>query len=82
LEANDVRVIYQDRHKNLWVGTNGGGLSLFNAGYKNIYSNYTPANSGITSYDVRSIAEDEKGNLWIGTYGGGLDFYDARTKEI
>ncbi|WP_121811159.1 hybrid sensor histidine kinase/response regulator transcription factor [Mucilaginibacter kameinonensis] len=81
LGGNDVRVIYQDSRKNIWIGTNGGGLSLFDPVSKT-FSNFTPANSGLTAYDVRAITEDEQGNLWIGTYGGGLDFYDIRQKKF
>jgi ligand-binding sensor domain-containing protein/signal transduction histidine kinase/DNA-binding response OmpR family regulator len=81
LGGNDVRVIYEDKHKRLWIGTNGGGLSLYDAATHS-FKNYNPANSNISSYDVRAITEDEKGNLWIGAYGGGLDYFDIAQNKF
>ena len=71
---NDVRVILQDSKNNLWVGTNGGGLSMLPAG-KDKFVNYNPQNSTIISNNIRALAEDKYGNLFIGTYSSGLKYY-------
>ena len=73
IPCNDVRVIREDRHHNIWIGTNGGGLSKLDAEHKTFRS-YNTANSGMTSNDVRAIETDDRDNLWLGTYGGGLDY--------
>ena len=71
---NDVRVILQDSKSNLWVGTNGGGLSVLPAG-KNKFVNYNPQNSTIVSNNIRALAEDKLGNLFVGTYASGIKYY-------
>ena len=71
---NDVRVILGDSKNNLWIGTNGGGLSLLPAG-SNKFVNYNPQNSNISSDYIRALAEDKYGNLFIGTYASGLKYY-------
>jgi signal transduction histidine kinase/ligand-binding sensor domain-containing protein/DNA-binding response OmpR family regulator len=71
---NDVRVILQDSKSNLWVGTNGGGLSMLPQG-KDKFVNYNPQNSTIVSNNIRALAEDKYGNLFIGTYASGLKYY-------
>lgn len=81
LGKNDVRVIYQDRRGNVWVGTNGGGLSLLNE-RTGKFRNFIPGNSSINANDVRAITEDKYGNLWIGTYGGGLNYLNTRTMRF
>ncbi len=72
---NYVSVIFEDSDLNLWVGTNGGGLSLFNREKENFSSfrkNDLDQNS-ISGNFITSIAEDQNGNLWFGTYFSGLN---------
>lgn len=81
LAKNDVRVIFEDRKGNIWVGTNGGGLARLDK-KTGKFANYVTTNSSINSNDVRAIAEDQKGNLWIGTYGGGLNYLEVGTMQF
>ena len=81
LGKNDVRVIYQDSRRNIWVGTNGGGLSLLDE-RTGRFRNFIPSNSSINANDVRAITEDKYGNLWVGTYGGGLNYLNTRTMQF
>jgi len=81
LPSNDVRAIYEDSEKNIWIGTNGGGLALLNR-YTGKFTRYIPSNSSINSNDVRAIAEDKNGNLWLGTYGGGLNYFDVKKQKF
>lgn len=71
---NDVRVIIGDSLNNLWIGTNGGGLSFLPAG-SNRFVNFNPQNSSLFSDNIRALAEDKQGNLFIGTYASGLKYY-------
>jgi signal transduction histidine kinase/ligand-binding sensor domain-containing protein/DNA-binding response OmpR family regulator len=81
LAKNDVRVIFEDRKGNVWVGTNGGGLARLDK-KTGKFTNYVTTNSSINSNDVRAIAEDQNGNLWVGTYGGGLNHLDVGTMQF
>ncbi|MBL7737934.1 MAG: response regulator [Chitinophagaceae bacterium] len=63
-----VRCIREDKDKNFWIGTEGGGLLLFDR--KNgTYRRYTTA-EGLPSNTILRMLEDEKGNLWLSTYNG------------
>ncbi|HEY8903777.1 MAG TPA: two-component regulator propeller domain-containing protein, partial [Chthoniobacterales bacterium] len=63
--AKALRVLYEDREGNLWLGTLNAGLFLFRNGQ---FSHVPTSQSSITS-----ILEDRDGNVWVGTQGGGLD---------
>lgn len=81
IPSNDVRTIFEDSRKNIWVGTNGGGLVSMDR-QSGKFTQYVPSNSGINSNDVRTIVEDKIGNLWIGTYGGGLNYLNTKTMKF
>ncbi|MEO8254422.1 MAG: two-component regulator propeller domain-containing protein [Flavobacterium sp.] len=72
-----VRFIHEDKNKQLWVGTQEGGLLLFNR-KNNTYKRFTTAN-GLSSNTILRILEDKKGNLWMSTFNG-LSRLDVKTK--
>ena len=84
LSHNDVNVIFEDRTGTLWLGTNGGGLNLFDRESERFVSyQHDPYDAGSLSYDeVMAIYEDRSGLLWIGTYGGGIDKIDRGKKQF
>ncbi|MDE1191770.1 MAG: two-component regulator propeller domain-containing protein [Arachidicoccus sp.] len=63
-----VRAIIEDKNHQLWVGTEGGGLMLYNAANKT-FKHYTEAD-GLQSNSVLNIIEDAEGNLWCSTFNG------------
>ena len=63
LPQTEVYAMMQDSRGNLWVGTNGGGLSRFN-GIR--FRTYT-SRDGLLSNMVWALFEDSKRNIWIGT---------------
>ena len=74
--SNDIRVIYEDYKKRIWIGTNGEGLYL--------YKPETDDFEFITQVgwlDIRSITEDLKGNLWLGTFGSGILSYNYKENK-
>ena len=74
-----VRSICEDRTGNLWVGTDGGGLLLFdrNTGRYLQYS----TNQGLPNNSVLRILEDSKGSLWLSTFNG-LSTFTPRTRTF
>jgi signal transduction histidine kinase/ligand-binding sensor domain-containing protein/DNA-binding response OmpR family regulator len=81
LSYRSVQSIFEDRDKNLWLGTFGNGINLIpheQPRFRRIKHN--PQNpSSINFNKVWGICEDQKGNLWIGTDGQGLNKYDFST---
>ncbi len=70
-----VRSLHVDRAGDLWVGTNGGGLTRFSRGR---FTTYT-TRDGLGGDLVYTIHEDGEGTLWIGAKDGGLTrFKDGR----
>lgn len=63
-----VRCIHEDVHHNFWIGTDGGGLLLFNR-EKGTYNRLT-TKDGLPSNTVLRMLEDANGNLWLSTYNG------------
>jgi len=78
LPHNYIRTLYEDRHKQLWVGTDDG-LSRYNrAGDDFVNYRYESGNpTGLSAASIRAITQDKRGTLWIGTAGGGLNEFDA-----
>ncbi|MEX2603688.1 MAG: two-component regulator propeller domain-containing protein [Gracilimonas sp.] len=73
LGYDDIATLYEDSQNNLWVGTLGGGLNLYNREMDNftrIKVNEEFPGIGLTDNTVFSIMEDRSGNLWIGTNNG------------
>jgi ligand-binding sensor domain-containing protein/signal transduction histidine kinase len=66
--SGNIHAIYQDRHTNLWVGTQSG-LARWD---EREWTMFTTANE-LSANDVQAITDDNEGNLWIGTAGGGLN---------
>jgi putative nucleotidyltransferase with HDIG domain len=78
LSNNDVRVIFEDRSGNLWIGTRGGGINklnikprkfeLFNMSQNNLMT--------LSNSNINSIFQDSQGIIWVGTNDGGLNRFD------
>lgn len=66
LPQSEVIDIIQDSRGNLWVGTNGGGISRFNG------KTFQTLNrkDGLADNNVRCLYQDSQENIWVGTRGG------------
>ena len=58
--------IAEDYRGYLWIGTNGGGINIFDGKeFQEI-----DANNGLLSSKVLALFEDKQQNMWIGTFEG------------
>ena len=83
LPTNDVTILFEDKTGNLWVGTSGGGLSLYDQNSQS-FTNFTSIKKDdrtLSSPDINSIFQDSKDNIWVGTYSG-LNLLDQKTKTF
>lgn len=80
----DVWAIYEDHNNNLWVGTQGGGLNLYNRNKDNFIHYYDHGETGksVNDNNINTITGDSFNNLWIGTGYGGLNCLNLKTKKF
>jgi signal transduction histidine kinase/ligand-binding sensor domain-containing protein/DNA-binding response OmpR family regulator len=64
-----VNCLFRDRMKNLWIGTDGGGLTRMSGDELSTLPRGDGPGGGSKIY---SIYEDREGSLWVGTLDGGL----------
>lgn len=68
-----VSVIHQDRNKQLWVMTLGGGLNKLISGREDAqeprFQRYDQSRYPFVNNEMESLLEDQHGNFWIGGYG-------------
>ncbi|MCP4603197.1 MAG: histidine kinase, partial [Proteobacteria bacterium] len=80
LANSNIRSFIEDSSGDLWLGTNGDGLSKFDRKAEAFthYLNQEDNPKSISNNYVYSIFEDDAGSMWIGT-NGGLNKFDLKT---
>ena len=77
--GNPIRCIHEDKAKNLWLGTQEGGLLLFDR-KTNKFKRLT-TDDGLPSNTILRMLEDKEGNLWMSTYNG-ICRFDKKTRTF
>ncbi len=81
LSDNSVFCIYEDKWKDIWVGTFGGGVNYFSYRSKKFNSVKEGIHTEpLLSNDLVNAVWEDRQYLWLGTEGG-LDRYDKQTKK-
>ncbi len=65
--AENSRVLYQDRARNWWLGTDTGLYGWARGSWER----WGPER-GLPAFPIRAITEDRDGRLWVGLLGGGV----------
>ncbi|MDR1762946.1 MAG: response regulator [Dysgonamonadaceae bacterium] len=65
-----VRCVYEDSKDRLWIGTERGGLNLFDREQESFSHLRLKDSAKDTIFSANSITEDENGRLWVGTNRG------------
>ncbi len=73
LSSSYVNVVKTDSRGFLWIGTEGGGISI----YDGSSLQHITQKDGLNSNFIRAIHEDKDGNFWIASFGNGLSRYDG-----
>lgn len=82
-DMDDVMSLSIDKNRNLWIGTNGAGIKIWNPGLDTMEhliagdSKYS-LSAGVV-YDIYS---DEQQRTWIGTLKGGVNIVDPKKKRF
>ncbi|WP_372753865.1 two-component regulator propeller domain-containing protein [Labilibaculum sp.] len=77
--GNDAISSFAESKEGTWIGTEGGGLHLFNSktGDHKVFSMYTNESYVFGSNHIKALFVDHSGDLWVGT-GKGLYLYDRK----
>jgi two-component system, sensor histidine kinase ChiS len=74
LNSAYILSMLEDRNGNIWLGTDGVGVSVYNGDH---FRHFTEK-EGLPQNIVKTMVEDTCGNIWIGTWGGGVCIYDGK----
>jgi len=76
-----VSSIIADKNQNIYFGTEGGGITIFNKNTEAV--NYINSKTGQTHKDdIKAMCLSEDHILWIGTFSKGLSAYNTISKRI
>lgn len=77
LTSNLIKDIVQDTKGNIWIGTDHGGIDIYNPQTNRIQSlYYQPENpKSISQNSITNMLVDDEGIVWIGTYKNGICYY-------
>lgn len=70
-----ITCITQDHKGNIWFGTDGHGISMYNG---TTFTYFTKEN-GLCDNNIYDLMTDADGNVWVGTMFGGVSKYDGKT---
>ncbi|CAM3850695.1 hypothetical protein PMAG_a2639 [Pseudoalteromonas mariniglutinosa NCIMB 1770] len=85
LTENSIYCLLVDKHNDVWVGTNGGGLFRFDSTTQQFISyavKQGDSNLIITAPRVTSIYQDNDQQLWLATDGKGAYRYDFMSNQL
>lgn len=85
VKTSRIRCIYENRDGNFWLGTDGGGILVFDPRTGRFLRTYysDPANyRSLSGGRVHAICNDELGRIWVGTFGKGLNILNAVTGDF
>ncbi|WP_289660801.1 two-component regulator propeller domain-containing protein [Flavobacterium panacagri] len=76
-----VSSIITDKNENIYFGTEGGGITIFNKNTESV--SYINSKTGQTNKnDIKAMCFSDNHILWIGTFSKGLSAYNTITKRI
>jgi signal transduction histidine kinase/ligand-binding sensor domain-containing protein len=84
LPHNFIWSLSEDKNGNIWIGTDGGGLSKFNPSLEKFttYQNNPEDSASLSSNNVQNVFVDSENNVWVGTWEGGLNLYDREKNNF
>jgi len=68
LNSNQILTLLEDKNEQVWIGSNGNGISLYSGDY---FSHYNKED-GLPDANIQSLAIDSLNQIWMATDGGGL----------
>ena len=84
ISDNWINSICEDNSGNIWIGTSGGGLCLFDSGKEQFitFKQNEKDSNNVSQNRILSVFCSSSNMVWIGTDGGGLNRYDPVSKKF
>ena len=77
-QGGPVQTLYGDSRGALWIGSVSGGLSCWQGGKLQKFTEH----DGLPSDSITALAEDKNGNLWVGTHSGLAVWQNGRLTSL
>jgi ligand-binding sensor domain-containing protein len=89
-QGSDVPVncLKVDKQGNIWIGTNGEGVFIYETStqklhsIRELYQSTSKVYNFLTNGYTTTLEEDAQGNMWIGTNGAGCAIYNPKNHKI
>ncbi len=84
ISSSYISTFLEDRRGNLWIGTVGGGLNLYDRDQDRFirYPLDDPDGTNLGFNYIHALIEDHSGRLWIGYDTGGLACFDPKSGTL
>ena len=82
LSFDVVSSLAADANKNIYIGTEGGGITVLDSKSGATTMINSATSNGIPVDNIKSLCLSNTGILWIGTFTEGLAAYDIKTKRF
>jgi signal transduction histidine kinase/ligand-binding sensor domain-containing protein/AraC-like DNA-binding protein/AmiR/NasT family two-component response regulator len=84
LSSKNILSFCEDHRGNIFIGTDGGGLELYNSatGIFKHYKHSDKDKNSVATNAITCVYEDHAKNIWVGTWGGGLDMFDQKKNRF
>lgn len=84
LSSDHITSIHQDENNQIWIGTLGGGLNLYNPVMNSFirFEHSEDDEKSLSHNSVLCLSGDENGRLFIGTEGGGVNIMNLNTRKL
>jgi signal transduction histidine kinase/ligand-binding sensor domain-containing protein/DNA-binding response OmpR family regulator len=82
LSYDVVSSLAADVNKNIYIGTEGGGITILDKKTETTHFLSASTRSELSGNSIKSMYLSEKGVLWIGTFSDGLSAYDVNSKQF
>jgi len=82
LSYDVVSSLAVDSNKNIYVGTEGGGITVLDSKIGVATKLNSITSSGVSVDNIKSLCLSNNGILWIGTFTEGLAAYDTNSKRF
>lgn len=81
---NVVTSFAEDLNGNIWIATDGRGITWFNPKEKKFVRHLGDINNPqtLTNNKVLAVETDNKGGLWVGMWQGGLNYFQINGSKL